>query len=348
MRGRGALAAGTIAALALLAAVFALAGCGSEEKPVKSETPELDTEQYLEAADEVDLDDFPKTNGRRTLTQLMGKVAAARDLALAPGAADLVQGERNRLPFGLFTQDRKPVWSPTVVYLAKDAKSPAVGPFAAPALSLDVPEEFRADNSKADYDDLGNGIYVADIKAIKGVENPQVMTLTNFNGRYHATLQSLGFREESPTPSVGDKAPVIENPTLADVGGEKNAAKICTREPHDSLHETRMRESVRKGRPVVLVFATPKHCVSRVCGPVVDVAEYVSSKYSDVADFIHQEVYNDNDPNKGFVEPVGAYGLPAEPYTFVIDGDGRVAYKFEGPVTIPELEGAVREVTEQK
>ncbi len=337
--------AAAITVLALLLTAFTLAGCGNDEQPTKSETPELDTEQYVAAADEVDLGDFPKTNGRRTLTQLMGKVAAARDLALAPGAADLVQGERNRLPFGLFTEDREPVWSPTVVYLAKDAKSPAIGPFPAPAMSLDVPEEFRADNSKADYDGLGNGIYVANFKAIKGVENPQVMTLTNFNGRYHATLQSLGFRDQSPTPSVGDKAPVIENPTLADVGGEKNAAKICTRTPPDSMHAVRMGEAIRRHRPVVLTFATPKHCVSRVCGPVVDVAEYAASKYSDVVDFIHREIYNDNDPNKGFTEQVGAYGLPSEPYTFVIDEDGRVAYKFEGPVTIPELERALRRVT---
>lgn len=347
MRGRD---RRSIAGLLLAACAIALlAGCGGgSDQQAKSDTPELDEKQSVIAADEVSLKDFPKADGESTLTQLIGKVAGARDLAMAPGAQEFVMGEKNRLPFGLFTQDRKAIWGPTVVYLAKDAKSPAVGPFPAPAISLDVPEDFQSKTSKADYGTLGNGIYVAKIKALKGVEQQQVMTLTNLNGRYHATLQGLGFRKQPSTPEIGAKAPVIDNPTVADVGGEKNIAKICTRVLPDSMHTVKLEDSLKSGKPVVLAFATPKLCVSRVCGPVVDVAEYLNSKYADKADFIHQEIYVDNKPEKGFVEQIGPYGLPTEPYTFVIDKRGRVAYKFEGPVTIPELEAAVRDVTGSK
>lgn len=332
------------ALVALACAGLAFAGCGGGEEQAKSDSPELGYKQYVHAADEVDLKDFPKADGK-TLTQLMGKVAAKRDLAMAPGGQELVAGEFNRLPFGLFTEARKPIWSPTVIYVAKDAKSPAKGPYPAPAISLDVPEEFRSESSNADYGKVGNGIYSGRFKALKGVDQQQVMTLTNINGQYHATLQTLGFRDEPATPAIGDKAPVIDNPTVEDVGGDKNIAKIDTRVPPDSMHEIRMKDAIKQGRPVVLVFATPKHCVSRVCGPVVDVAEYVWAEYADRADFIHQEIYVDNDVNKGFVEQVGVYRLPTEPYTFVIDEDGRIAAKFEGPVTIPELERAVRKVT---
>ncbi len=334
--------------LLVACATALLAGCGGGDKQAKSDTPELNEKQSVIAADEVKLKDFPKADGQSTLTELIGKVAGARDLAMAPGAQELVQGQKNRLPFGLFTQDRKVIWGPTVVYIAKDATSPAVGPFAAEGISLDVPEEFQSKTSKADYGKLGNGVYVANIKALKGVEQQQVMTLTNLNGRYHATLQALGFRKQPSTPKIGAKAPVIDNPTVGDVGGEKNIAKICTRVPADSMHTVKLKESLKNGKPVVLVFATPKLCASRVCGPVADVAEYLNSKYGDVADFIHQEIYVDNDPSKGFVEQIGPYGLPTEPYTFVIDKNGRVAYKFEGPVTIPELESAVRNVTGSK
>lgn len=341
--------AATVSLLLAACAAALLAGCGADDaNTAKSDTPELDEKQSVIAADEVDLKQFPKADGESTITQLIGKKAGARDLVFAPGGQELVQGEKNRLPFGLFTQDRKPIWGPTVVYLAKNAKSPAVGPFPAPAISLDVPEEFQSETSKAEYGKGDNGIYVSELKALKGVEHQQVMTLTNLNGRYHATLQSLGFRKEPATPEVGSKAPVIDNQTVDDVGGEKNVAKICTREPADSMHGEKMKNAISQGKPIVLVFATPKHCVSKVCGPVVDVAEYVSSKYADRAAFIHQEIYNDNDPAKGFMEQVGLYGLPTEPYTFVIDGNGRVAAKFEGPVTIPELEGAVRKVTDDQ
>ena len=49
----------------------------------------------------------------------------------------------------------------------------------------------------------------------------------------------------------------------------------------------------------MLLFATPALCQSRVCGPVVDVAEQVKRDRPDDAAYIHMEIYDDNDPNKG-------------------------------------------------
>ena len=47
-------------------------------------------------------------------------------------------------------------------------------------------------------------------------------------------------------------------------------------------------------KPVVLLFATPALCQSRVCGPVTDAAEQVKQEFGDRVAFIHQEVYNNN------------------------------------------------------
>jgi hypothetical protein len=82
--------------------------------------------------------------------------------------------------------------------------------------------------------------------------------------------------------------------------------------------------------PVVLLFATPQFCQSRVCGPVVDVAEQVKEEYGDRAEFIHMEIFNENDPNKGVRKQVGAFHLPSEPWLFVIDEDGRISDAVEG------------------
>ena len=71
--------------------------------------------------------------------------------------------------------------------------------------------------------------------------------------------------------------------------------------------------------PIVLLFATPQFCQSRVCGPVVDVAEQVKQLYGDKAAFIHMEIYNDNDPSKGVRPQVRAFHLPSEPWLFAID-----------------------------
>ena len=68
--------------------------------------------------------------------------------------------------------------------------------------------------------------------------------------------------------------------------------------------------------PIVLLFATPQFCQSRVCGPVVDVAEQAKHEFGDEARFIHMEIYNDNDPSKGVRPQVRAFHLPTEPWLF--------------------------------
>jgi hypothetical protein len=98
-------------------------------------------------------------------------------------------------------------------------------------------------------------------------------------------------------------------------------------------------------KPVVLVFATPALCQSRICGPVVDVAMQVQADYGDKATFIQQEIYKDNDVNKGFTDQVADYRLPTEPWIFVIDKDGKISDRFEGAVSVGELERAVAKVT---
>jgi hypothetical protein len=81
--------------------------------------------------------------------------------------------------------------------------------------------------------------------------------------------------------------------------------------------------------PTVLAFATPQLCQTRVCGPVADVVLEVSSQNEDVT-FIHQEVYVDNDIEKGFREQIGAWKLPTEPWVFVVGRDGKGLERFEG------------------
>jgi hypothetical protein len=53
--------------------------------------------------------------------------------------------------------------------------------------------------------------------------------------------------------------------------------------------------------------------------------------------FIHIEIYKDNDPSKGPNQWVTQWNLPSEPWTFVIDGKGRLAAKFEGAVSVGEV-----------
>jgi hypothetical protein len=97
-------------------------------------------------------------------------------------------------------------------------------------------------------------------------------------------------------------------------------------------------------KPVVLLFATPALCQSRVCGPVTDIAEQVKQEFGDRVAFIHQEVYNDNQISDGPRPQMTAYGLSTEPWLFVIDRTGEVSTVLQGPFSVQELEAAVQRV----
>ena len=92
---------------------------------------------------------------------------------------------------------------------------------------------------------------------------------------------------------------------------------------------------------LLLLFATPALCESRVCGPVTDIAEQLKDQYGDEMTFIHEEVYNENDPSKGLRPPLEDFGLRSEPWLFTIDADGRIAARLEGSFGLGDFEDAI-------
>ena len=141
-------------------------------------------------------------------------------------------------------------------------------------------------------------------------------------------------------PGVGDAAPKVATDTLASAKGDESA--IDTRQPPaPELHQKSFADVVGK-KPVALLFATPQLCQSRVCGPVTDIALQLKQKYGDRVDFIHQEVYVDNDPSKGLRPPLRAFGLRSEPWLFVVNRKGIITARLEGSIGVKAFEQAVR------
>jgi hypothetical protein len=119
---------------------------------------------------------------------------------------------------------------------------------------------------------------------------------------------------------------------------------LTTRIPPDrELLRYSVAGSLAAHAPFVVVFATPRFCSSRTCGPVVDVVDRVRQRFAGTSiRFIHVEIYEDNDPAKGENKWVGQWRLPTEPWTFLVGRDGRIKAKFEGSISVRELETAVR------
>ena len=160
-------------------------------------------------------------------------------------------------------------------------------------------------------------------------------------------VQALGnvvVVENDSAPDVGDPAIASDTPTIAST--RRDFAKLTTRTPPDeSLLEYSIADSLRSRVPFVVTFSTPKFCSSRTCGPVVDVVEEVASRFEGgKTRFIHVEVYKGNDPAKGFNRWMREWGLETEPWTFLVGADGKIVERYEGVVSVNELETALNEL----
>ena len=93
----------------------------------------------------------------------------------------------------------------------------------------------------------------------------------------------------------------------------------------------------------VVIFATPAYCTSAACGPMMRQTKEIADRYPEV-DWIHVEVYqgfNDEGfaPDVAHLAPaVVEFGLPSEPWIFVIDEQGTVMARIEGVLGDGELE----------
>jgi hypothetical protein len=160
-----------------------------------------------------------------------------------------------------------------------------------------------------------------------------------------ASIQGVGNLQVAahPTaPAVGSRAIPSWTPTLASTHGDV-AALTTARPPDLSLLRYSVADSLAAHVPFVLVFATPKYCTSRTCGPVIDVVKAVQRRFAGRGvRFIHVEIYADNNPAQGQNRWVREWRLPSEPWVFLVGRDGRVRARFEASVSYGELAAAVR------
>jgi hypothetical protein len=316
-----------LAAIVALTAVLALVGCGGGS--------EDDAARPAPAASE-----FPATKGR-TLAEI-AQVPEAK-LVVSPAGRTVDVGP-NRFAFGVFTLGGDQVDDADIaLYFAQGPDEPAQGPFPARVDSLQTPPAFRAKTTSEDPG-AATSVYVVPRVKIERRGELEMLALIRRDGTLEGTrVPSAVVGQFAEIPDVGDPAPRIHTPTADEVS---DISEIETRIPPDSMHETDFADVLGK-KPILLIFATPQFCQSRVCGPTVDIAEEVKSRIGDEAAFIHMEVFNGNDPGKGVRPQLRAFHLETEPWAFVIDRDGRIGARFEGAFAADELAQAVEAAADQ-
>jgi hypothetical protein len=259
--------------------------------------------------------------------------ASGDDVAAVPGTSDYVPGNV-RYSFVVVDSKGRQILLPEArIWVASGLEAKPFLESTAKLERISVPGEAQG---------LSTHIYVAHVH-LRRPGTYWLLAEPQGGGEAVHALGNVVVRASSPVPNVGDAVPVSDTPTLASTAGD--LAELTTRTPPDtSLLRYSVAGSLRAHVPFVVTFATPKFCTSRTCGPVVDVVDEVAQHFrGQHVRFIHVEVYAGNDPANGYNRWMRQWGLTTEPWTFVVDRRGRVAARFEGPLSADELEQAVQQ-----
>ncbi len=324
----------------MLLALLLTGGCGGGDGD--SEAPADPVAQVpsglqekVRAARDPQPSEFPATDGK-TLQALADEIGGGTELGLA--GSIFVAGRENRVAFGVIDQDAGFVYGKTAVYVARSPGAPAQGPYVAPADVLVTDAPYRSQQAATEADPFA-AVYAAQVPLGKP-GSYAVLAVTLVGGKPVAAPSQIKVvsAARDKVPDVGEQAPKVQTDTVASAGGDVEA--IDTRRPTSDMHGDFSKLVGTK--PVALLFATPQLCQSRVCGPVVDVALQLRARYGDDVEFIHQEVYADNDPNKGLRKPLQEFHLPSEPWLFVVGKDGKITARLEGSFGLDAVEQALK------
>ena len=274
------------------------------------------------------------------------RVVATEVVALAAGA-EFVVGE-NRVPFALFTQENEFVPGATVrAQFSKLGEEYPEPRFSADAVYREVTEAERHvhEDGKEHLHGEARGIYVVDgvifdEAGFWGIELAVTMPGT---GAIEYPTMALQVRDDPMAIGVGEAAPRSQNLTAADV---EDLGEITTMpEPEQEFYKETVAAALERGRPIVVAIASPAFCVSRMCGPVMEVVAEVHVEYGGRVGFIHVEPYDleaaRTTGQLELTETAAEWRLPTEPWVFVVGGDGRVKVRFEGLFGAEELEMAL-------
>jgi hypothetical protein len=353
----------TSATACLLAASVLAAGCGGD-----SDTDATGSSTAAASQPAPPGSAFPAAAGR-SLGEIVKAADGHAEVVVSPAALAFQPGV-NRYPFGVFEPDRSQIDDAEVaLYVAKvpaakggsggaakngeqkkgavararteALEQPAEGPFPAAIESIGTKPAFRAQTTTSDPD-AATVVYTTELDLPSAGEWRIAALIRQGEETVATLLPSATVGEFERIPEVGEPAPRIHTPTLADVGGDPE--KVTTRIPPDTQNDVDYADVLGK-EPIILLFATPQFCQSRVCGPVVDVAEQVKQEHGDGIAFIHMEIFKDNDPGKGVRPQVRAFHLPSEPWLFAIDRQGIIRAEIEGAFGAERLNRAVKEVS---
>jgi hypothetical protein len=150
------------------------------------------------------------------------------------------------------------------------------------------------------------------------------------------------FEVAGPTdlPRVGDRVPDTDAPRA---DGDDLSTVTSDPEPDPDLYQMTVNDAVETGKPTVVIFSSPEHCAGEICAATLEEVKILKGLYGSQVNFIHLESRDLADPGS-LSASAQAWAIATEPWTFVVDEQGRVAARVEGPLDRTELELLVKRV----
>lgn len=270
--------------------------------------------------------------------------APAGEITAVITSSDLAVGQQ-RFAFVLLENDIPVSGLPVVVrfFKLKDENNPElVGEGVIPWVSLGIP---GLTSSTAEL----SGVYFASVNFDEAGKWGAGFTIGSVADVDKEVRLSFEVKPEPSTLGVGDAGIPVENATLQNA----TLKQIDTStEPDEEFHRISIASALTAGKPAVIAFATPAFCESRTCGPTMDVMRAAYEKFGDAVSWVHVEPFELDDEGVLVLrggervnsEAGNLWRLPSEPWVFILDAQGRVVARFDGPLTLEEVDYSVGKV----
>lgn len=258
-----------------------------------------------------------------------GAVVASTDassIQIAVGTNDFAVGQP-RVPILLFNGIERVADAQSITFTAFD-------------LSSDPPTPGWTGEARnfSDFDEIPYWVVSPDIPAAGFWGLGALITLAD--GSTTSAEFTIEVQQENSAPAIGSQPPATQNRTIE---SEPDLNKLSSiklldpeREANPAFYQITVADAMQTGKPTVVVFSTPAFCTSQICAPVLESVETVYNEVGDAVNFIHLEIFDDFD-ELSVAPEVDEWGLSSEPWTFVLDSDGKVAARLGGPLAPREL-----------
>lgn len=262
--------------------------------------------------------------------------------------SSLAVGE-NRMSIGLINKENEPVLDAAVHIRFFDLNGPeAQFKFEADTEYIPVELSFEDEQSAGAKQVVGNnGIYIAHVTFDRSGSWGMELNVAEGGEVFKPVPFRFDVAEKTAEVAVGAAAPPSRQPTTADVA---DISEIDSSSPaRPQMHDITVADALATGKPLVIAFATPAFCESRICAPVMDtVMDPLYNEAKDDAIFIHIEPYRLQELRSGAgrvpIDATTEWGLRSEPWIFIVDAQGKIAAKFEGIIGLKEVKAALDDV----